>query len=88
MYVGITRTVTSIYIYNFTSNINVIHACALIKNSYNVNRTNIIMLFMYLFNNASMSLYDLLVFSNSLKMIKAYRNMSELRQILCIKIWF
>ena len=40
------------------------------------------MLFIYLIIHLYF-IYALLLFSNSLKMIKAYRNMSELQQILC-----
>jgi hypothetical protein len=78
----ITRTVASIHIYNITSNINVIHVCALIKNSYNVKPTNTLMLLIYLTIHLY-SIYAVLLFSNFLKMIKTYRNMSELQQIVC-----
>ena len=70
---------TSIYIYYITSNTNVIHICALIKIPYNIKAKNKLMLFIYFLLIHLCSIYALLLFSNSLKMIKAYRNTSELR---------
>ena len=43
------------------------------------------MLFIYLIIHLYF-IYALLLFSNSMKMIKVYRNMSEFRQILCKNI--
>jgi hypothetical protein len=85
-YLQITLTFTSTYIYNITINLNVIHVCALIKNSYNVKPTNTL-LFIYLMIHLCF-IYAILMLSTSLKMIKTCRNMSELRQMLCKKYNF
>ena len=54
-----TYTVTNIYIYYITSNPNLIHVCALIKNSYKVIPTNTLTLFIYLFTSNNPSAFHI-----------------------------
>jgi len=75
-YLPIAHTVTSIYVCNIPNNISVISVCALIEIPYNVKPTNALRLFIYFIIHLC-SIQVLLMFSNSLKMIKAYRNMSK-----------